>query len=221
MKLEKMDAFFEARLDGYEAHMLKNIESAEVFYPFTADQLPADPGVRILDLGCGTGLELDWYFRRNPTARVTGIDLSEGMLAAFREKHPHKKLHLIRGSYFEVPFGENCFDAALSVESLHHFTQEEKIPLYTKLYHALKPGGFFILTDYFALSDEEERSHRAQLLRLKAKQGIRDAEFYHFDTPLTVAHEAQALRAAGFDTVEVLAHWGATHTVKATKGAVL
>ena len=31
MQLEKMDAFFEARLVGYEEHMLKNIQSAEEF----------------------------------------------------------------------------------------------------------------------------------------------------------------------------------------------
>ena len=31
----------------------------------------------VLDLGCGTGLELDFYFKCNPTAKVTGIDLAE------------------------------------------------------------------------------------------------------------------------------------------------
>ena len=92
MKLEKMDKFFEARLDGYEAHMLNEIESAEAFYPFTAAQLPGVPDAAVLDLGCGTGLELDWYIRDNPTARITGIDLSEGMLKFFREKYPEKKI---------------------------------------------------------------------------------------------------------------------------------
>ena len=86
MFLEKMDAFFEARLVGYEEHMLKNIQSAEEFYPFTAEQLPDAPGTAVLDLGCGTGLELEFYFKRNPTAVVTGIDLSAGMLAELERK---------------------------------------------------------------------------------------------------------------------------------------
>ena len=35
-KLEKMGAFFDARLDGYEEHQLTTIESARAFYPFTS-----------------------------------------------------------------------------------------------------------------------------------------------------------------------------------------
>ena len=53
MQLEKMDAFFEARLNGYEEHMMNSIESAEELYSFTASQLPAAGSTEILDLGCG------------------------------------------------------------------------------------------------------------------------------------------------------------------------
>ena len=80
--LEKMDAFFEARLDGYDAHMMANIASADEFYPFTASLLPNTPQSAVIDLGCGTGLELAWYFNFCPTAKVTGIDLSRKMLDA-------------------------------------------------------------------------------------------------------------------------------------------
>ena len=215
--LEKMGEFFDARLDGYEEHQLKTIASAEEFYPFTAACLPKAHGSRILDLGCGTGLELGYYYEMVPTAAVTGIDLAPGMLEALRKKFPEKALILIQGSYFDVPFQENAFDAAVSVESLHHFTKEEKIPLYAKLRRALKPGGFFILTDYFAGSDEEEQSRREELLRLRKEQKLPDEEFYHFDTPLTVEHEKEALLAAGFSSITVLGNWGPTFTLKAER----
>lgn len=216
--LEEMSAFFEARLAGYDSHMLENIQDARKFYPFTAACLPDFDGCRILDLGCGTGLELEYYFTCNPTAEVCGIDLSEKMLAALRQKFPGKSLDLWAGSYFDRPFGEQLFDAAVSVESLHHFTKEEKIPLYAKLNRALKPGGYFILSDYFSLSEEEERAHRRELLRLKAEQGLGDRQFYHYDTPLTVEHEKEALMAAGFSAVEILGQWGATVTLRACRG---
>ena len=124
--LEKMRDFFEARLDGYDKHMLTNIESANEFYPFTAKYLPLQENCRILDLGCCTGLELEEYYSLNPSARVTGIDLSQGMLSALKSKFAGKNITLILGSYFDTSFGESAFDAAVSVESLHHFTKEEK-----------------------------------------------------------------------------------------------
>ena len=215
--LEKMSDFFEKRLDGYDEHMLTNIESAREFYPFTAECLPRGDGCCVLDLGCGTGIELEYYFALNPTARVTGIDLSQGMLDALSEKFESKDVSLVCGSYFDVPLDENIFDAAVSVESLHHFTQKEKIPLYEKLCKAIKNGGYFVLTDYFALSDEEEQMHRDNLAELKANQNITDSDFYHYDTPLTVSHEIDALLEAGFFSVEVLKNWGATYTIFSRK----
>lgn len=215
--LEKMGNFFDDRLVGYDEHQLTCIESAQEFYPYTAKCLPKREGASVLDLGCGTGLELEEYFILNPSAKVTGIDLAPGMLNALKNKFPDKEITLVLGSYFDVPFGENTFDAAVSVESLHHFTKDEKIPLYTKLQKSLKKNAYFILTDYFSLSDEEEQLHRQELLRLKSIQGINDNEFYHYDTPLTIQHEKEALLSAGFSSVEFLKNWGATYTLKASK----
>ena len=215
--LEKMSDFFEKRLSGYDQHMMTEIESSTEFYPFTASLLPKEENSHILDLGCGTGLELEEYFLLCPSAKITGIDLSQGMLSALEKKFTDKEISLICGSYFDVPFDENTYNAAVSVESLHHFTKAEKIPLYTKLHTALNENGYFILTDYFAFSDEEEQMHRQNLLALKAEQGITDDTFYHYDTPLTVQHETEALLEAGFSSVTVLKHWGATYTLKAMK----
>ena len=212
--LERMSEFFDNRLQGYEEHQLTAIEGAAAFYPMTANLLPTGE-THVLDLGCGTGLELGYYFQRNPAAHVTGIDLAPGMLAALREKFPDQRLTLIQGSYFDVPLGEARYDAAVSVESLHHFTRDEKTSLYRKIHAALKEKGYFILTDYFAVSDKEEAFRRQELLRLKREQGLPENEYYHYDTPLTVGHEIEALLTAGFSRVERLGQWGQTHTLKA------
>ena len=215
--LERMSEFFENRIDGYDEHMRTNIECADEFYLYTAECLPKVEGCHILDLGCGTGLELEEYFKLNSSANVTGIDLSEGMLDALRGKFTDKKVELICGSYFDVELGAEKFDGTVSVESLHHYTKEEKVPLYAKVHKALKNDGYFILTDYFSLSDEEEIMHRENLMALKKEQGIEDNEIYHYDTPLTVEHEREALIEAGFSTVEVMKNWGATYVIKAIK----
>lgn len=215
--LEEMASFFENRLTGYDEHMMTTIEGAAEFYKFTAQQLPSVEHCTILDLGCGTGLELEEYLALNPSANIMGIDLSSGMLSALKNKFPDKTLDLICGSYFDIPFGCNRFDAAVSVESLHHFAAEQKLLLYKKLFDSLKEDGYFILTDYFAESEALEREYFENLRQLKSEQGITDGGFYHYDTPLTIDHEREVLKSAGFSQCEIVKNWGATYTIKAAK----
>jgi len=217
MKLEKMNDFFAARVDGYDEHMRKDIEGSDGFYAYTASLLPRAAGSAVLDLGCGTGLELEEYFSLNPGAKATGIDLSEAMLDALKAKFPDRDLTLVCASYFDVPLGEGRYDAAVSVESLHHFPAEMKASLYGKLHAALKEGGVFVLTDYFAESEELEAEYFRNLAELKKEQGLPDGVFYHYDTPLLVEHETALLREAGFRDVRILKQWGeSTFTVLAT-----
>ena len=208
MKLEKMDDFFAARVDGYDEHMRTNIEGASGFYAYTASLLPRAAGSRVLDLGCGTGLELEEYFRLCPDAAVTGIDLSDAMLQALKAKLGNRNIRLINVSYFDEPLGEKAFDAAVSVESLHHFPAEQKERLYTKLHAALEENGCFVLTDYFAESEELEEEYFRNLAQLKQEQGLPDDVFFHYDTPLTVEHEMDVLRRAGFRDVRIMQQWG-------------
>ena len=216
IKLEKMDEFFAARVDGYDEHMRTNIEGASGFYAYTASLLPRTAGSRVLDLGCGTGLELEEYFVFNPGAKITGIDLSGEMLDKLEAKFPEKELTLIRASYFDTPLGEKQYDAAVSVESLHHFSAGMKASLYGKLHSALRENGVFVLTDYFAESEELEKEYFRNLADLKKEQGISDQAFYHYDTPLLVEHEMDILRRAGFRDVRILKQWGeSTYTVLA------
>ena len=219
MKLERMDEFFAARIDGYDEHMRTCIEGASAFYAYTASLLPADKEVHILDLGCGTGLELEEYFRLNPGGSVTGIDLSDAMLNVLKNKFPGHRIHLIRGSYFDVPLGEAVYDAAVSVESLHHFPAERKEALYRKLFTALKEKGAFVLTDYFAESEKLEKEYFRNLAQLKQEQGLPEDGFFHYDTPLTVEHEIAVLKKAGFSEVRIMKEWGSTFTLLAEKHA--
>lgn len=216
--LERMEIFFENRLAGYDEHMLANIEGAREFYRFTAAQLPLEEKAEVLDLGCGTGLELEEYFLLNPSACITGIDLSAAMLGALAKKFPDRDLRLIHGSYFEESFEAGRYAAIVSVESLHHFTEKQKLSLYRRLLQALAVGGYFILTDYFAETDELERENFIRLDKLKQEQNIlEDQAFYHYDTPLTVEHERGILINAGFSDVRILKNWGATYTIKAMR----
>lgn len=192
---EEMSSFFTARLGGYEEHM-KIWEKA---YRKIGGMVPADCG-ELLDLGCGTGLELDEILKRCKSARVTGIDLCGPMLEKLKEKHP--QVRAVRADYFAVPLGENRFDAAVSVESLHHFDPDRKRDLFRKIRAALKDGGRLIECDYIACCDEEEKLLKDESRRKREKFGIAPGVYLHLDRPLTLGHETRLMGEAGFSSVE-------------------
>lgn len=195
VKLEGMADFFAARIDGYEEHMSVWKDA----YAHLPGMIPEGTQT-ILDLGCGTGLEIDQILAARPDMQITGVDLSETMLGKLREKHPH--VQTICADYFEYDLGEACFDAAVSFESLHHFKPGKKQRLFEKIFRALKGGGVFILADYLACCDEEEELLMSVSDEKRQKEGIPPDVFVHFDTPLTAEHEMELLRAAGFSLVE-------------------
>ena len=130
---EEMASFFDARADGYEDHMRESFEGMlEEFYERVALPISetTEP-VRILDMGCGTGLELGPIFQRALGAEITGIDMSIQMLNLLRQKYVAyaAQLRLVQGSYVDIPFQENHYDYAVSVMTMHHLLEETKLKL--------------------------------------------------------------------------------------------
>lgn len=197
--LEEMADFFTKRLEGYEQHMAVWEKSYQSF----AGLLP-EKCQNILDLGCGTGLELDIIFKNNLEIAVTGVDLCQSMLDKLLEKHSGKRLTVVCQDYFQYDFGSNQWDAVISFESLHHFLPERKKELYQKAWHSLKEDGIFLLGDYIACCEEEEALLRSTYLDKRKRSAIPDHCFVHFDIPLTLEHEKELLQNAGFVVEKVL-----------------
>ncbi len=197
--LEEMSDFFSKRLAGYEEHMSVWKQSYQTF----AKLLPLECE-KILDLGCGTGLELEPIWQRHPGLEVTGIDLCPDMLQKLLKKHPDKRLTTICQDYFQYDLGSGKWDAVISFESLHHFLPERKRGLYQRIYNSLKDGCAFILGDYIACCDEEETLLRDTYQTKRIQSQIPDHRFVHFDIPLTLEHEKELLQGAGFIIKEIL-----------------
>jgi tRNA (cmo5U34)-methyltransferase len=212
--LEEMSAFFNLRADTYDSHMLDDL-GLENFYEIIASCFNA-PVNRLLDLGCGTGLELERLFKQYPYAEVTGIDMSEEMLKLLELKYPDKKLRLICGSYFSADFGEQ-YDGVLSTYSMHHFSEESKLGLYRRVHDALEPGGVFIYGDYTVRTIELQHELIAASDAKRREQGIADSEIYHFDTPFTAETEIKLMTAAGFAAAEIIRQWESATIIIAKK----
>ena len=201
--MERMTDFFVARIDDYDRHMLEDVDGCEEAYKEVAKLIPRHTH-DLLDLGCGTGLELEEIFKLFPDVRVTGIDLTKEMLDRLEKKYPGKQLGLVHGDYFSVPLGFSRYDAAVSFYSLHHFQHDAKVRLYSKVLSSLRASGRYIECDCMGTSQEEEDLFFAESRRIRAELGIPMNALYHFDTPCTVENQMKMLLQAGFASAEMV-----------------
>jgi len=107
------------------------------------------PGMAILDVGCGTG---DLAVRAaRAGALVTGVDISEGMLAIARERVKkyglESKVILHHAGVIEIDnlFNENSFDLITSTLVISELYAEEREWTLRKLYAILKPEGTLLV----------------------------------------------------------------------------
>jgi len=216
MPLEKMNEFFNTRADTYDHHMLVDLALDEFYEEISNCVQFENLHLKLLDVGCGTGIELERLFSKYPDMSVVGLDLSSEMLNQLQTKYPDKNIKLICGSYFDVPFG-NDFDVVLSTYSLHHWNECEKLKIYQKCFNSLIDNGIFINGDYTCKTSEQEQNYQSELVRLRQEENLTDNEFYHYDIPLTAETETKLLYAAGFVTVELVKAWENTSILIARK----
>lgn len=214
--MEKMSDFFTSRVEGYDEHMRTNVEGCKEAYVEMAKLVPKQCEL-LLDLGCGTGLELDEIFKVLPHVAVTGIDLTQAMLNKLKEKHPTKNMDLICGSYFDIDLGTEKFDCVVSFQTMHHFSHEKKITLYHKIYDCLKEHGMYIECDYMVDNPADEEFYFAENARMRKEMNLSENEFYHYDIPCTIENQFLLLKKAGFPRSEKTFRIGNTTMIVAHK----
>jgi tRNA (cmo5U34)-methyltransferase len=205
-KMESMAEFFNDRADTYEDHMRKDVVAFDRIYGSVCASIPATQSrINILDIGCGTGLELEGIFNKAPNVHIFGIDVSEKMLDKLKTNYRKhlKQITLVCGSFQTYPFRENTYDYALSVWSLHHLLPETKQDLYRKIVKTLKLGGKYIEGDYGVSAEKEKDSLLAYYERTKAWEDARDGD-YHLDITLSLDTQVRLLTQAGFTHVEII-----------------
>ena len=148
-KYEAMGDFFDKMSETYDSHMEKNVDAFKQFYSVVAAIPETQTELRILDIGCGTGLELTAVFKKAPNAIITAVDISGDMLDKLRVKYATylNQITLIQESYMSYSFGEETYDYVMSVMTAHHLLPESKRNLYRRIKKALKPGGIYIEGD--------------------------------------------------------------------------
>lgn len=135
------------------------------------------PGMRMVDVGCGSGTFLQSVYQlasAEPTCPIelVGLDIDPRMLSQARAKlggsvpeensrrrlktetwsrlsaSPAFSLKLIQGNCCDLPFDNDAFDVAVSSLVFHHLSACDKLRTLGEIHRVLRPGGRLLLADF-------------------------------------------------------------------------
>ena len=102
-----------------------------------------------VDLGCGPGQFAIELARRSPDLHVTGLDLSDEMLAQGRDNARRagvaERVSFRQGDAQQIPFPDASLDLVVSTLSLHHWS--DPVAVLDEVARVLSPGGSFLIFD--------------------------------------------------------------------------
>jgi len=143
---------------------------------FIVDHLGLEPGMTVLDAGCGPGrVTLRLAEAVGPEGEVVALDVQDEMLARVREKVEAAGLENVRYLQAELGGGRlstNAFDRAVLVSVLGEIV--DQAAAVEELYGALKPGGILSITE--VIFDPHFQS-RKRVRRLAQAAGFTEKAF--------------------------------------------
>lgn len=100
---------------------------------------------KVLDLGSGQGRNTLEIARRGYNAH--GLELTKGGIEKAQQllEKNNLKAHFTQGSFFELPYQDESFDAAVSNQSLHAIPEEGAERAFCEIARVLKDNGLFLL----------------------------------------------------------------------------
>jgi len=108
--------------------------------------LELHPGQTLLDVAAGTGRIATHLASQG--AEVFAYDLTPNMLRQARARATAAEitnLHYINGNGRQLPFGDNQFDAVMSIRFLHLFPVKLYRPFVQEMWRVLRPGGVLLI----------------------------------------------------------------------------
>jgi SAM-dependent methyltransferase len=104
-------------------------------------EVRSQPGLRVIDVGCGTGQQLAANRAALDEAEVFGVDRSSGMLRHAKARNP--TVHLFQADGPALPFKDNSFDYVSNQYSYHHVGRTEAFV--REIFRILRAGGRFVI----------------------------------------------------------------------------
>jgi ubiquinone/menaquinone biosynthesis C-methylase UbiE len=136
----------DALLPGYD--LLTRLLGMNRVYDTLVAQAELGAGLRVLEIGCGTGNVTTRVKRAEPGVDVVGTDPDPLALArAERKTRGMTGIRFERAYAQALPFADGEFDRVLSSMMLHHLDDDVKAGAADEIHRVVRPGGTLHIVD--------------------------------------------------------------------------
>jgi ubiquinone/menaquinone biosynthesis C-methylase UbiE len=115
---------------------------------WTVDLLAIEPDSRVLEIGFGPGVAIQYAAGRATRGHVSGVDSSEAMLKMARKRNAtglaNGSIDLTTGDVRSLPFADDSFDRAFSIHCIYFW--REPLACLRQIRRVLRPGGVVAIT---------------------------------------------------------------------------
>ena len=127
--------------------------SSRVLEAFQAEAIertfPEQGALRLLEIGCGSGVYLKYAASRNPALTALGLELQSDVADVARKNIRawglENRVKVEDGDFRDRAPGE-LFDIATLYNNIYYFPVDERIALLKRIANFIKPGGFLLAT---------------------------------------------------------------------------
>ena len=134
-----MSKFSQSKFAAWLQYIISRRREESGLYAEIAGYLPLDGAERVLDIGTGTGLQLQVIHQLHPAVELFGIDLSGAAVDAARKALGDLKVDLKVGSIEKTAYPEGFFDVITCNSSMSYWNNT--LVRFNEIYRILKPGG--------------------------------------------------------------------------------
>ncbi len=172
--------------------------------PKVAGAADIQPGQRVIDVACGTGiLAREVALRTGSTGAVIGIDPNPGMVAVAKQLAP--SIEWREGVAESLPFPDQSFDAVVSQFGLMFFRDQRQA--LREMLRVLAPGGRLAVAVWDSLDSMPAYASEVVLLEHTAGRQAADA----LRMPFVLGnrkHLAELFSEVGAASAEITTHHG-------------
>lgn len=164
----------------------------EVISNFSMESISLPDDAKVIDLGCGGGVNIEKFLKRCPNGIVDGLDYS-GLSVAESVRRNQKavdsgRCHVYEANVLDIPLDDGIYDLASAFETIYFWGDLKKA--FSEVYRILNDDGRFMIacdTDgnnpndqkWVNLFDDINVYSKDELVTILKEVGFEDIDIFH------------------------------------------